>query len=96
DFSGAREKPQKVLVSTIGPKGISLCGATFFARGGKEGKTPLDPTVAPSRFSRLIRRANRGASSKPPRCIRHRRRFGGFPLRFKSPARRECGEKLLC
>ena len=60
DFSGAREKPQKVLVSTIGPRRISLCGATFFARGGKEGKTPLEP------------------------------------LRFKSPARRECGEKSLC
>ena len=35
-------------------------------------------TVAPRRLARLIRRANRGASSKPPRCIRHRRRFGGF------------------
>ena len=36
DFSAPPEKSSKTaLVSTIGPKGISLCGATFFARGGK-------------------------------------------------------------
>jgi len=60
DFSAPPEKSPKELVSTIGPRRISLCGATFFARGGKEGKTPLEP------------------------------------LRFKSPARRECGEEPLC
>ena len=31
-----------------------------------------------SRFPTTLWRENRGPSSKPPRCIRHRRRFGGF------------------
>ena len=35
DFSAPWEKSPKELVSTIGPRRISLCGATFFARGGK-------------------------------------------------------------
>jgi hypothetical protein len=35
DFSAPPEKSPKELVSTIGPRRISLCGATFFARGGK-------------------------------------------------------------
>jgi len=30
---------------------ISRCGATFFARGGKEGKTPLEPAVQDSLIS---------------------------------------------
>ena len=32
---------------------VSPCGATFFAYGGKEGKTSLESTVAPCRFPRL-------------------------------------------
>jgi len=34
--------------------GVSRPGATFFAHGGKEGKTPLESTVAPSRLARLF------------------------------------------
>ena len=41
-----------------------------------------------SRFPATLWRENRDTSSKPPRFIRHRRRFGGFrqkPLVFGSP-----------
>ena len=42
-------------------------------------------TVAAQRFPRLFGRANRAASSKPPRFFRHRRRFGAFPLTPELP-----------
>ncbi|WP_456360456.1 hypothetical protein [Vescimonas sp.] len=45
-------------------------------------------TVVSAGFQPFARRENRDTSSKPPCCIRHRRRFGGFayflPLLTKS------------
>ena len=38
-------------------------------------------TVAPADSRALFAPANRGAASKPPRLIRHRRRFGAFHVR---------------
>ena len=35
--------PSNFALSDKGKRGISRYGATFFARGGKEGKTPLEP-----------------------------------------------------
>ena len=35
-------------------------------------------TVVSAGFQPFVRRENRDTSSKPPCCIRHRRRFGGF------------------
>ena len=41
------------------------------------------PTVAPADSRALFAPANRGAASKPPRFIRHWRRFGAFHVREK-------------
>ena len=38
-------------------------------------------TVVSTDFRPLTRHENRDTSSKPPCCIRHRRRFGGFRLK---------------
>ena len=35
--------PSDFALNDKGERGISRSGATFFARGGKEGKTPLEP-----------------------------------------------------
>jgi hypothetical protein len=37
-----------VLISGFLLKRVSRCGATYFAHGGKVGKTPLEPTVQDS------------------------------------------------
>ena len=42
---------------------------------------PLTTSVAPADSRALFAPANRGAASKPPRLIRHRRRFGAFHVR---------------
>jgi len=52
-LNGAQRSRRILRFSAGRIKGISRCGATLFARGGKEGKTPLEPTVAPCRFPRL-------------------------------------------
>jgi len=36
-------------------KRVSRCGATYFAHGGKVGKTPLEPTVQDSLFGMRAR-----------------------------------------
>jgi len=48
-------------------------------------------TVAPADSRALFAPANRGAASKPPRLIRHRRRFGAFHVRAgKHFSERKC------
>ena len=42
--------PSNFALSDKGKRGISRYGATFFARGGKEGKTPLEPAVQDSLY----------------------------------------------
>ena len=78
-------------ISTV----VIFFAGIFAASGGRFAKgailsvrmAPLYPprsargcyTVAALRFPRLFGRANRAASSKPARFIRHWRRFAGFP-----------------
>ena len=47
-----------------------------------KGSAAFWPTVVSADFRPLFVAANRDTSSKPPRFIRHRRRFGAFPQRM--------------
>ena len=66
-------------------QGLGASGGPLFPAAGKVGKSTHRRV---SRFPATLWRENRDTSPKPPRFIRHRRRFGGFrqkPMVFGFP-----------